>query len=94
MRADFLRSAHSTQNRARLRQFPVPRVVQQTQDTALITPICDEQALGAPVLGVGREGKSTKGALRGTPGSACPQPEPNATELPSCAPISARTAQR
>jgi len=32
--------------------------------------------------------------LRGTPGSACPQPEPNATELPSCAPISARAAQR
>jgi len=27
-----------------------------------------------------------RGALRGTPGSACPQPEPNATELPSCAP--------
>jgi len=26
------------------------------------------------------------GALRGTPGSASPQPEPNATELPSCAP--------
>ena len=26
------------------------------------------------------------GALRGTPGSACPQPEPNATELPSRAP--------
>jgi len=26
------------------------------------------------------------GALRGTPGSACPQPEPNATELPSSAP--------
>jgi len=35
-----------------------------------------------------------RGALRGTPGSVCPQPEPNATELPSCAPISARTAQR
>jgi len=35
-----------------------------------------------------------RGALRGTPGSACPQPEPNATELPSCAPISARAAQR
>ena len=34
-----------------------------------------------------------RSALRGTPGSACPQPEPNATELPS-APISARTAQR
>jgi len=32
--------------------------------------------------------------LRGTPGSACPQPEPNATELPSWAPISARAAQR
>jgi len=30
-----------------------------------------------------------RGALRGTPGSACPQPAPNATELPSCAPISA-----
>ena len=30
-----------------------------------------------------------RGALRGTPGSACPQPEHNATELPSCAPISA-----
>jgi len=28
-----------------------------------------------------------RGALRGTPGSACPQPEPNATELPSCAHI-------
>ena len=26
-----------------------------------------------------------RGALRGTPGSACPQPEPNAAELPSCA---------
>jgi len=35
-----------------------------------------------------------RGALRGTPGSACPQPEPNATKLPSCAPISARAAQR
>jgi len=35
-----------------------------------------------------------RGALRGTPGSACPQPEPNATELPSCARISARAAQR
>jgi len=35
-----------------------------------------------------------RGALRGTPGSACPQPEPIATELPSCAPISARAAQR
>ena len=34
-----------------------------------------------------------RSALRGTPGSACPQPEPNATELPSCAPISARDAQ-
>jgi len=32
--------------------------------------------------------------LRGSLGSACPQPEPNATELPSCAPISARAAQR
>ena len=31
--------------------------------------------------------------MRGTPGSASSQPEPNATELPSCAPISARTAQ-
>jgi len=35
-----------------------------------------------------------KRAKRGTPGSVCPQPEPNATELPSCAPISVRTAQR
>ena len=35
-----------------------------------------------------------RGALRGIPGSACRQPEPNATELPSCAPISARAAQR
>ena len=35
-----------------------------------------------------------RSALRGTLGSACPQPEPNATELPSCAPISARDAQR
>jgi len=35
-----------------------------------------------------------RGALRGTPKSACPQPEPNATELPRCAPISARAAQR
>ena len=35
-----------------------------------------------------------RSALRGTPGSACPQPEPNAIELPSCAPISARDAQR
>ena len=33
-------------------------------------------------------------ALRGTPGSVCPKPEPNATELPSCAPISARAPQR
>jgi len=32
--------------------------------------------------------------LRGTPGSVYPQPEPNATELPSYAPISAQTAQR
>ena len=32
--------------------------------------------------------------MRGTPGSACPQPKPNATELPSCARISARSAQR
>ena len=28
------------------------------------------------------------------PEEFCPQPEPNATELPSCTPISARTAQR
>ena len=35
-----------------------------------------------------------RGALRGIPGSACPQPEPNATELPSCARVSARAAQR
>ena len=35
-----------------------------------------------------------RGALRGTPRSAFSQPEPNATELPDCAPISARTAQR
>jgi len=34
-----------------------------------------------------------RGALRGTPGSACPQPEPIAAELPSCAPISARATQ-
>ena len=27
-----------------------------------------------------------RGALRGTPGSACPEPEQNATELPSSAP--------
>ena len=27
-----------------------------------------------------------RGALRGTPGSASPHPEPNATELPSSAP--------
>ena len=27
-----------------------------------------------------------RSALRGIPGSACPQPEPNATELPSTAP--------
>ena len=38
--------------------------------------------------------KKHRSALRGTPGSACPQPEPNATKLPSCAPISARDAQR
>ena len=30
-----------------------------------------------------------RGALRGTPGSADPELEPNATELLSCAPISA-----
>ena len=41
-----------------------------------------------------RCGNKHRSALRGTPGSACPQPEPNATELPSCAPISARAAQR
>ena len=35
-----------------------------------------------------------RGALRGTPGSVCPQPEPNATELPSSPPISAQTSQR
>ena len=35
-----------------------------------------------------------RSALRGTPGSVYPQPEPNATELPSCAPLSARAAQR
>ena len=39
-------------------------------------------------------GYEHRGALRGTPGSVCPQPEPNATELPSCAPISARGARR
>jgi len=33
-------------------------------------------------------------ALRGTAESVCPQPELNATDLPSCAPISARAAQR
>ena len=32
--------------------------------------------------------------MRGTTGSVCPQPEPNATELPSCAHISARAAQK
>ena len=31
-------------------------------------------------------GYEDRGALRGTPGSAYPQPEPNATELPSSAP--------
>ena len=31
--------------------------------------------------------KKHRGALRGTPGSACPQPEPNTAELPGCAPI-------
>jgi len=41
-----------------------------------------------------RYSNKQRGALRGTPGSACPQPEPNATELPSCARISARAAQR
>ena len=35
-----------------------------------------------------------KRALRGTPGSACPQPEPNAIYLPRCAPISAQAALR
>ena len=35
-----------------------------------------------------------RGALRGTPRSVCPQAEPNATELPSCACISARAARR
>ena len=35
-----------------------------------------------------------RGALRCTPGSACPQAEPNATELLSCARISARAAPR
>jgi len=35
-----------------------------------------------------------RGALRGTPGSTSPQPEPNANGLPSCAPISARAAHR
>ena len=39
-------------------------------------------------------GYDHRGSLRGIPGSACPQSEPNATELPSCAPISARAAQR
>ena len=39
-------------------------------------------------------GRRPRGALRGAPGSACPQPESNATELPSCAHISARAAQR
>ena len=34
------------------------------------------------------------GTLRGTPGSICPQPQLNATELLRCAPISARAAQR
>jgi len=34
-----------------------------------------------------------RGALRGTPGSACPQPEPNATELPSCAPQTANATE-
>ena len=33
-------------------------------------------------------------ALRGTPGGAYTQPEPNATVLPSCATISTRTAQK
>ena len=42
----------------------------------------------------GHGGTKHRGAFRGTPGSVCPQPEPNATELPSCAPISARIAQR
>ena len=32
--------------------------------------------------------------MRGTPRSVCQQPEPNATELPSRAPISARASQK
>jgi len=45
-------------------------------------------------LSLGSINNKHRGALRGTPGSVCPQPEPNATEMPSCAPISARAAQR
>ena len=47
-----------------------------------------------PTLPLGGTPNKHRGALRGTPGSVCPQPEPNATELPSSAPISARAAPR
>ena len=47
----------------------------------------------APRLPTERTGAAINiGALRGTPGSACPQPEPNATELPSFSMSCAKTA--
>ena len=45
---------------------------------------CDTRRMGSHQLV--RQPYEDRGALRGTPGSAYPQPEPNATELPSSAP--------
>ena len=54
----------------------------------LPTPCCIQ-----PGRGWGKEiAYEHRGALRGTPGCAFPEYEPNATELPSCAPISAPCA--
>ena len=65
------------------------------KNRAPLTRLCSQPALKVRLAASSkRDGNKQRGALRGTPGSACPQPEPNATELPSCAPISARAAQR
>ena len=58
-----------------------------SRQTPLIRIVVGEK-LNMEGLGTGCAGTpyEDRGALRGTPGSAYPQPEPNATELPSSAP--------
>ena len=54
--------------------------------SSLVTPSGNKVSNDATLTSINDEGDEDRGALRGTPGSAYPQPEPNATELPSSAP--------